>query len=344
MRKGGTALLALLLALPVSGAIAVESLSEVFKRVKTSVVVVRTTQREVQPRSHGKMVSVAGMGSGVLISSDGKVMTAAHVVQTADRVEVEFLNGDVIAARIVSSEPSADVALLQLELPPPREAHVAELGDSDKVEVGHEVFVVGAPLGITCSLTAGHVSARRSPEMMMGEFHLAEFFQTDAAINVGNSGGPMFSMDGKLIGVVSHILSPSGGSDGLGFVVTANTARTLLLERDPVWSGMDGVYLTGEMARAFNVSGPAGLLVQRVAAGSLAANLGLEPGWIEATVDGKPMLLGGDILVGAMGVRLGDAASDDLIRERLGALEKGGTVRVTILRAGVEVELSVPRP
>ena len=108
MRKRGTALLALLLALPVSGAIAAESLSEVFKRVKTSVVVVRTTQREVQPQSRGKMVSVAGMGSGVLISSDGKVMTAAHVVQTADRVEVEFLNGDVIAARIVSSEPSAD--------------------------------------------------------------------------------------------------------------------------------------------------------------------------------------------------------------------------------------------
>jgi S1-C subfamily serine protease len=151
-------------------------------------------------------------------------------------------------------------------------------------------------------------------------------------------------VDGELIGVVSHILSSSGGSDGLGFVVTANTARKLLLERSPIWSGMDGVYLTGELARAFNIPGPAGLLIQRVAAGSLAAELGLQPGSIEATLDGEPLLLGGDILVGAMGVRLGDAAGEELIRERLGALEKGDRVRVLVLRAGVEKELSVPRP
>jgi S1-C subfamily serine protease len=344
MRKRGAVLLALLGALTASGASAAESLSDVFERVKTSVVVIRTTQREIQPQSRGQMVSTAGMGSGVLVSSDGRVMTAAHVVQTADRVEVEFLNGDVIAARVVGSEPSADVALLHLELPPPRQARVAELGDSDRVKVGDAVFVVGAPLGITYSLTSGIISARRSPEMMMGEFQLAEFFQTDAAINVGNSGGPLFSMDGKLIGVVSHILSQSGGSDGLGFVVTSNTARALLLESRAIWSGMDGVYLTGEMARAFNVPGPAGLLVQRVAAGSLAARLGLEPGWMEATIEGEPILLGGDILLGAMGVRLADESSDERIRERLGALEKGQPVRVLVLRAGREVELSVPLP
>jgi S1-C subfamily serine protease len=344
MRKRGLTLLAALMAFGVGDDAAADSLSEAFKRVKSSVVVVRTTQKEIMPQSGGQLVSVAGLGSGVLISADGKVLTAAHVVQTAEMVEVEFDDGDIIAAQVLGSVPAADVAILQLELPPPAEIHKAKLSDSDEVEVGDPVFVVGAPLGITYSLTAGHISGRRQPDKMLGDFYLAEFFQTDAAINQGNSGGPMFDMKGEVIGIVSHILSQSGGFEGLGFVVTSNTARALLLESRPVWTGMEGVLLAGEMARVFNVPGPAGMLVQRIASGSLSAKLGLEPGRYEATIEGQPILLGGDIVLSVMGVPLGDAESFMLIRERAAALKPGDTVRVTILRGGQQVELSTARP
>ena len=105
------------------------------------------------------------------------------------------------------------------------------LGDSDKVEVGGDVFIVGAPYGISHTLTAGHVSGRHRPNTIYSELATAEFVQTDAAINEGNSGGPMFGMAGEVIGIVSHIISKSGGFEGLGFVVTSNMARALLLER-----------------------------------------------------------------------------------------------------------------
>src|SRR5206468_8466505 len=123
-----------------------------------------TQQKEIASASGAHLLSVAGLGSGVLVSADGKVLTAAHVVQTADSIVVQFLNGETMGARVVYSEPAADVALLQLERAP-RAPEAARLGDSDAVEVGDQVFVVGAPLGISHTLTVGHVSARRGPDV-----------------------------------------------------------------------------------------------------------------------------------------------------------------------------------
>lgn len=151
-------------------------LGDVFKRVTGSVVVVLTEERVLPPHKHeGKRVSVQGLGSGVLISEDGKVLTAAHVVQTADRVGVEFLSGEIIEARVITSDPPADVALLQLERAA-KNAVVAELGDSDRVEIADEVFVLGAPYGLGHTLTVGHISARRVPAIESGDFALAVFF------------------------------------------------------------------------------------------------------------------------------------------------------------------------
>jgi S1-C subfamily serine protease len=266
------ALLSVVLIPVPAGAAEAPSLSEVFKRVDDSVVVVRTREKNPLPSTMTEAASVAGLGSGVLISDAGEVLTAAHVVQAADEVGVEFVGGEIIRAKVISSEPAADVALLRLDRMPRGRIPVAALGDSDKVEVGEPIFVVGAPLGITHTLTAGHISARRRPKATLGGMSLAEFFQTDAAINQGNSGGPMFNMAGQVIGVVSHIISRSGGSEGLGFAVTSNLARQVLLEEKSVWSGLDGYLLSGDLARVFNLPPPGvGMLVQRIAERSPSA-------------------------------------------------------------------------
>lgn len=333
-------ILALLLAVTSSASAAGDDLSEVFRHVSPSVVVVETIQSETPPGGRGLPVAVGGLGSGVLISNDGKVMTAAHVVQTADSVTVVFPSGERIDARVLASEPPADVALLQLERMP-QVARIAVIGDSDAMRVGDPVFVVGAPYGISHTLTVGHISARRRPDARLGGFGLAEFFQTDAAINQGNSGGPMFNMDGEVIGIVSHIITMSGGSQGLGFAVTSNMARKLLIEQRSIWSGMEGHLLRGEMAKLFNVPQPAGVLVQRVASGSIAAHLGLRPGTVPATIGDESMLLGGDIILEVQGVTIeGGIDTYERIRARIQELKDRDKIVIKVLRGGEVLELS----
>lgn len=272
------------------------TLSDVFTRVDPAVVEIHTTEVDVPPTPGSLPVSVSGLGSGVLITPDGKILTAAHVVQTASAIEVEFLTGEVLEAHVLSSEPSADVAVLQLDKPP-RGPFVAKIGDSDAVVIGAPVFVVGAPLGASHTLTAGHISARRKPNATFSGMSRAEFFQTDASINQGNSGGPLFNMQGEVIGIVSHILSHSGGSEGLGFAVTSKVARQLLEQRS-FWSGVNGYMLSGEMAQVFNVPPPGvGLLIQRVATGSPAELLGLKGGTTRASIGDEDLVVGGDIIL-----------------------------------------------
>ncbi|MBI4638645.1 MAG: trypsin-like peptidase domain-containing protein [Candidatus Rokubacteria bacterium] len=315
-----------------------QAVGEIFKGVTTSVVVVRTRERDVSIQGPSQLVNVSGLGSGVLISPDGKVLTAAHVVQTVDEIRVEFLGGEVVGATVVASEPEADVALLQLQRVPPG-ALVARLGDSDRVEVGDQVLVIGAPYGIGHTLTVGHISARHKPNTVYSGMSLAEFLQTDAAINQGNSGGPMFSMAGEVIGIVSHIISKSGGFEGLGFVVTSNMARRLLLERRSFWSGLDGYVLAGNLARVFNLPQPVGLLVQRVAERSPSALIGLRGGTMKATIDGQSLTVGGDIVLEVQGIPITGRTSYESIQERLGRLHPGALVTITVLREGRLLEL-----
>jgi len=320
-----------------------ESLRNVFKKVDGSVIVIQTNHKDVVAGPDKKLTSMPGMGSGVLIAADGKVMTAAHLVQTADEIAALFQGGELIKARIISSDPAADIALLQLEKVPSG-VEIATLGDSDAIEIGDEVFVVGAPLGLGHTLSVGHISARHKPNTMYGATR-AEFFQTDAAINVGNSGGPMFNMSGEVIGIVSHILSKSGGSEGLGFVVTSDMAKRLLMEKHPFWSGVEGFLLNGNMARVFNIPQPAGILVQRVSARSPAAMIGLRPGVVTAVFDGQPLVVGGDIVLEVLGVPIvPDGASYSVIRERLGKLRSGDEVKMLVLRGGEKTELAMRIP
>jgi S1-C subfamily serine protease len=280
------------------------------------------------------------IGSGFLVSPDGLVITAAHVVQTADRVTVRFLSGESVPAVPVAADPRADVALLKAQ-GVPAGTSALPLGDSDRVEIGDQVFVVGAPMGMSHTLSVGHVSARRATHTLHGGLEPSDLLQTDAAINRGNSGGPMLDMRGEVVGVVSHIVSASGGSEGLGFVVSSNLARRVLLEEPTMWTGMSGHLLEGELARVFNLPQASGILVQGVATGSPAAGLGLRAGSLRARIGDDELLLGGDVILSVMGVPVGQPDSPQRIRAAV-ASAGGGPITVEVLRAGAVVSLSGP--
>jgi S1-C subfamily serine protease len=315
-----------------------QNVGEVFRRVAPSVVVIRAKGREVSGASG--LVRFSETGSGVLISADGKVMTAAHVVHAMDEISVEFLGGETVKARVVSSEPAADLSLIQLDRVPSG-ALVARMANSDTVRVGDQIMVVGAPYGLSHSLSVGWVSARWPPNTVYRTMPLAEFFQTDAVINTGNSGGPVFNMAGEVIGIVSHNISKSGGSEGLGFVVTMNTARQLLLEQKSFWSGMEGRLLTQDLADLLNVPGrTSGYLVRTVAKNSPADTIGLRGGTKTITVDGEPVVVGGDIVLSVEGIDVGNVADLVKIRERMNSLSPGTPFKVKALRQGQVLELT----
>jgi len=321
------------------------SLREVFRRVRPSVVVIATRHKELAPEGRRGFVDLQGLGSGVVISDAGQVLTAAHVVQTAEQIVVSFSESVVVGARVVSSFPPSDVALLQLEKVPVGLV-AARLGDSNRIEVGDPVFVVGHPSGLDYTLTTGVLSARRRPKKAAGTMTLREIFQTDAAVNQGNSGGPMFNMQGEVIGIVSALVSRSGGSEGLGFATPSNVARQFLLDQKAVWTGVDGYFVDGEMAGVLNLSQPAGFLVERVAGGSPGARLGLRPGSFRVTIEGDTVLLGGDVVLEVLGIPIVDEATLEKIQPALARLAAGDLLTVKVLRGGKVVELSsrVPPP
>ena len=315
-----------------------QSVGEVFRKVAPSVVVIRAKGREVSGPSG--LVRFNETGSGVLISTDGKVMTAAHVVHAMDEIAVEFLGGDTVKARVIASEPAADLSLLQLDTVPAG-AQVAAMADSNAVRVGDQIIVVGSPYGLTHSLSVGWISARWAPNTVYRTMPLAEFFQTDAVINTGNSGGPIFNMAGEVIGIVSHNISKSGGSEGLGFVVTMNTAKQLLLEQKSFWSGLEGQLLSQELADLLNVPAKtSGYLVRTVAKNSPAEAVGLRGGTKTITVDGEQVVAGGDIILNVEGIPVGTVADLVKIRERMNSLSGGAPFKVTVLRHGQVLELT----
>jgi serine protease Do len=313
-----------------------QSLGELYRKASPSVVVIRAKGREV---STGGVVRFGEIGSGVLVTGDGKVVTASHVVHGMEDITVEFLGREAVRARLIGFQPGADLALLQLDVVPSNPP-VATLTDSSGVAVGDPVFIIGAPYGLTYSLSSGIVSAVWNSNTVNREFPLAEFFQTDATINTGNSGGPMFNQKGEVIGIVSHMISKSGGSEGLGFVVTANTVKKLLFEKRPFYLGIEGQIVSGPVATLLNVPQAGGFLVKTVVKDSLGERLGLRGGDRSATLEGQPHVLGGDIILAAQGIELGTI--DDLIRASKAIRDQppGREVRMRVLRAGKIVELT----
>jgi serine protease Do len=266
-------------------------------------------------------------------------MTAAHVVNGMDEITVEGIAGEVVRAKIIASVAAADVSILQLERVTAA-MRVAQVGDSNAVRVGQQVMIVGAPYGLAYSMSVGWISARWPANTIFPAMPLAEFFQTTATINTGNSGGPMFNMAGEVIGIVSHNISKSGGSDGLGFVVTINRAQKILVEGKTFWSAFQGMILTGRLATIFNVPAPGGFLVKTVAQGSTAWNMGVLGSDGVITLGGQEIAVGGDIILSVDGIPVVSEDNIEKIRNKLAAVPLGTPFKMNVLRDGRVIDLT----
>jgi len=251
---------------------------------------------------------------------------------------VEFAGGEKVPAKVVRSESTLDVALIQVSTLPPSPV-IAPLADSDTVEIGDPVLVIGAPMGISSTLTAGILSGRRDAKTLYGGFERGELFQTDAAINPGNSGGPLLNMQGEVVGIVSHILTTGGGSEGLGFAITSNSAKKLLVEGRGFWSGVEFYFLQGEFAKLFNLPQPVGAVVQKVAPHSPGAKLQLKPAQGKITYKDETIPVGGDTVLALGGIEV-SPKNREAIRNYLAALKPGDTLQMKVLRDGKVEELS----
>ncbi len=327
-------LLFLLLFVPlVAGA---QNLADLYQEIKSSVVVIDIISVAAESnRGMVELVAQESQGSGVLISQDGLIWTAAHVVQAAEEVQIEFLDGDVYPGEVLSSNPQADVALVKVsgnfQL---KDKTVAKVGDSDKVGIGDDIFVLGAPHGFKQSLSRGILSGRFSPEHLSNDFVKIEFLQTDASINPGNSGGPLFNMKGQVVGIASRIYTNSGGFEGIGFAMSSNVAKKLLMEEPGLWGGMESVLLDGPLAEVLNLPQEAGLLVTSLSSKGAAGELGLKGGYIKANINGLDLVLGGDIILEIAGIKISDVNSLFLIRQKIRQISPGQEITMTILRNG----------
>jgi S1-C subfamily serine protease len=311
-----------------------QQLRDAFRRVKSAVVVVHCRDSEGSNSPAAGATDEEGLGSGVLISKDGKILTAAHLVEKENGIKVEFANGERMVARVVASSASADLALLQVDRVP-QMAIPAKLGDSDLLDTGDDIFIVGAPYGLSYTLTVGRVTARRPDESRGGILSTAEFLQTDAVINPGNSGGPVFNKQGEVVAIVSNVVSDSGDFRGVGFAATSNAARSLLLDGDSARSGVEGVLVTGIVAKALNLPQPAGFLVTSVAKDSLADRMGLAGGQLDAVVDDERLFIGGDIVLAINGIVVtADRHAYRAVFSSLATAKPGTVVRFKVMRAG----------
>ena len=310
-----------------------EDFSDLYEKLSPTVVTIHTSNN-----SGLKQTSTNGLGTGIVIEND-KIITAAHVVHTASSIQVKFKDGYTAEAEIVTSIPASDVALLRL-INPPANIIIAETADSKSVRIGEPVFVIGAPFGIEHTLSVGNLSGRMSRGLMAGGEPVS-LLQTDTAINQGNSGGPMFNKDGKVIGIVSFILSKSGGFNGIGFAVSINGAMNSLLQASDFWLGFDGILLSPEFATAINIPQPTGMLVQHVVTGSAAEKAGLRGGKVEISMAGNTISLGGDVVLAIAGIVCDGPHSFDDIKNHVASLPDDEGFVVSVLRGGRFVELKV---
>ena len=227
------------------------------------------------------------LGSGFIISSDGYVVTNNHVIENADQIEIEFFDGRLMEASVVGTDPKTDIALLKVKAKD--KLKFVSFGDSNKSKVGDWVLAIGNPLGQGFSVSAGIISARG--RALSGSYD--DFIQTDAAINRGNSGGPLFNMDGDVIGVNTAILSPNGGSIGIGFSMSSAVVEKVIDQLKAFgetrrgWLGVRIQMVTDEIADSFGLKDTSGALVAEVSQNGPAKKAGIKPGDVILTFNGK---------------------------------------------------------
>jgi serine protease Do len=279
----------------------------------------RDTPRQPQERLQ------RGLGSGVIVTADGFILTNHHVVDGAQDIRVELNDNRALPAKVVGSDPPSDLAVLKVEA---QGLPVLPLGDSDRVRVGDIVLAVGNPLGVGQTVTSGIISAKgRSTGLSDGSFE--DFLQTDAPINRGNSGGPLVNTAGELVGINSQILSPSGGSIGIGFAIPANMARSVmeqLVKTGKVRRGLLGVTVqsvTSDLASSLGLSQVRGAIVGSVTPGGPAERAGLRRGDVILALNGAPV------------------ADSNSLRNQVARTQPGSEVTLTVSRDNREQQLRV---
>jgi len=312
-----------------------QDLSDVYAKVSPAVVSIFVEENNVITKDgiNSQTVSQNGLGSGFLIS-DNLVVTAAHVVRVPERIQIQFNDGEIIPGKVVTSYNTPDIALIKL-FRPKINAITLRFGDSDQLMVGQQIFIVGSPYGLANSFSSGYVSSFRKSNLGKNPFTSTEFIQTDAAINQGNSGGPMFNLMGEVVGIVSHITTQSGGFDGIGYASSSNLASKLLMENKMPWFGAEMHALTKKEAEILNLPQEYGLLVQRVSSNSIFGQMGIKGGYIEASIGGQKFILGGDIILAFNGTKF-DPSDNTLIDLATFAnnLEEDPKFQITVYRKG----------
>src|SRR5271170_777899 len=260
------------------------------------------------------------LGSGFIVDASGLVVTNNHVIDGADEISVSLQDNTTLKAELVGRDETGDIALLRVKADKP--LPTVEFGDSNTSRVGDWVLAIGNPFGLGGTVTAGIVSAR-SRDIRQGPYD--DVIQTDAAINKGNSGGPLFNMDGKVIGINTAIFSPSGGSIGIGFAIPASLAQPVvaqLKDHGRVERGLLGVQIqpvTDEIASSLSLGSASGALVAQVEPDSSALKAGIQSGDVIRSVDGKSI----------------DTVRD--LTRTIGAAEPGSTVKIALVRDGKDM-------
>jgi serine protease Do len=256
-----------------------------------------------------------GVGSGVIVSADGYILTNNHVVTGADVIKISLNDGRELTAKVVGSDPKSDLAVVKIEA---KDLPFVTFTDSDKIEVGDKVLAIGNPFGIGQTVTSGMVSALGRATMGL---EYEDFIQTDAAINPGNSGGALIDVKGRLVGINTAIYSRSGGFQGIGFAIPANLARSVmeqLVANGKVVRGYLGVTMqaeiTDELAEQFSLKNKDGVIVSEVAQAGPAAKAGLEPGDVITQFNGKAVKDGRALKFGVANIAPGTKVAVEVLR------------------------------
>ena len=287
-----------------------ESINSIYRASAPGVVHIETTTRVAQQddpffgNPFGAAQTQRALGSGFVLDKAGHIVTNFHVVRGATAIQVSFSNNERFKAKLIGVDPSTDIAVLHVEVKA-RALKALPLGNSDGVRVGDQVIAIGNPFGLDRSVTAGIVSAVQRRIESPNRLSISHVIQTDAALNHGNSGGPLLNAQGEVVGVNAQIETggASQGNVGIGFAIPINTVKDVVAELikhgdvEHAFLGIEGKSLTPSIARLFHLPVSSGVIVATVRQGSGAAGAGLEAATSEVTVEGESWPAGGDVIV-----------------------------------------------